>query len=142
VFGGHGVRDGVTDGMAMANSDPRHRRMMVAALWFATGAATAVAASFPLAALCALAFRFPIPFDGYRSGSAAIRPALLAVVFYGVLGGFVVQAGVGGVAGLFAEHYGASRPRRTFGLCLALATMGASAGVVLLAVLDFIIGPW
>jgi hypothetical protein len=112
------------------------------AQWFVTGAVVAVLATFPLAALCALLFRFPIPFDSYRSGLTAMRPALLAVVFYGLLGGFIVQAALGGVAGLVAEHYGAHNRARTWRLCLGLAAVGSLVGVVALAILDFIIGPW
>jgi hypothetical protein len=116
--------------------------MKSAASWFVKGAAIAILATFPLAALCALSVRFPIPFEGYRSGLTAIRPALRAVVFYGVLGGFVVQAAVGGVAGLLAQHYGASDRGRTWRLCLGLAVIGSLVGVVVLSILDFIIGPW
>jgi hypothetical protein len=46
-----------------------------------TGALIAVLATFPLAVLCAVVFRFPAPFVGYVGGPDAVRPALVAVVF-------------------------------------------------------------
>ena len=107
------------------------------------GALTSVVATFPLAALCALLFRFPVPFAGYLSGAAAVGPALGAVVFYGVpFGGFLVQAFLGGLAGLAAEHWrGADRVRVTR-LAILLGIVASAIGVFTLAILDMIIGPW
>jgi hypothetical protein len=48
----------------------------------------AVGLVFPFAALCGLVYRFPVPFAGYLSGVMAMPLALLAVVVYGILGGF------------------------------------------------------
>jgi hypothetical protein len=48
----------------------------------------AVGLVFPFAALCGLVYRFPVPFSGYLSGVMAMPLALLAVVVYGILGGF------------------------------------------------------
>jgi hypothetical protein len=65
------------------------------------------------------------------------------VIFYGgILGGFVVQALTGGLAGLAAEHLAASGkspvPRPT----IILPIVASAMGVLGLAVLDKVIGPW
>jgi len=95
-----------------------------------------------MAALCALVFRFPIPFAGYESGIAAVPRALLAAVFYGVLGGFVVLAVGGYAAGAIAVVKAGNDVTKTFRLTLAYSVLISFAGVLLLAVLDKIIGPW
>jgi hypothetical protein len=110
--------------------------MTRAAVHIIVGAGIAVAATFPLAALTALLFRFPIPFGGYANGVDAVVPALLAVAFYGILGGFIVQAILGGLAGLLAARSTAGRTSFVF------ATAAALPGVLLLSILDWIIGPW
>ncbi|MBI3931869.1 MAG: hypothetical protein HY317_00510 [Acidobacteria bacterium] len=112
-------------------------------MWVLVGAVTAVAASFPIAALSALVFRFPVPFAGYMSGPEAVLPALSAVLFYGMaLGGFLVQAFLGGLAGLVAQHRGSRDRKRTARLCLVFSVLGSACGVLTLSVLDKIIGPW
>lgn len=112
-------------------------------MWFRKGAAIGVAATFPLVGLCALIFRFPVPFAGYLSGPAAVFPALMGLLFYGVLfGGFIVQVVLGGVGGLLAARFGAPDNRKTLKLCLLFSSIGPSMGVVTLAILDKIIGPW
>jgi hypothetical protein len=112
-------------------------------MWFGKGAVVGVVATLPLTVLCALVFRFPVPFAGYLSGPTAIVPALMSLVFYGVLfGGFVVQAVLGGVGGVLAEYVGAPNKGRVARLCIVFSSIGASVGVVTLAVLDKIIGPW
>lgn len=112
-------------------------------MWFRRGAVIGIVATIPLVALCALVFRFPIPLGGYMSGPGAILPALIAILLYGVLfGGFAVQAVLGGLGGLLAEQLAAPDKDRVARLCLVFATIGASFGVLILAVLDKIIGPW
>ena len=97
-------------------------------------------ASFPLAALIALVFRFPIPFNAYLSGPTAMLPASMAVVFYGVMGGFPVQAAMGGVGAVVGSRFSAGdRQRRA---AIIGAVVAAIPGLVVLAVLDYIIGPW
>ena len=103
------------------------------------GAAIAVAATFPLAAIVALVFRFPIPFASYMSGPRAVVPALFGAAFYGVIGGFVVQALLGGIAGVMASRSGAPDRRRAV---LTYSVLAALPGVLILSVLDWIIGPW
>lgn len=98
-----------------------------------------MAATFPLAAIVALVFRFPIPFGSYLSGPRAVVPALFGAAFYGVLGGFVVQALLGGIAGVIASRSGAPDRRRAV---LTYAVLAALPGVLILSVLDWIIGPW
>jgi hypothetical protein len=95
-----------------------------------------------MAALCALVFRFPIPFAGYESGLTAVPRALLAAVFYGVLGGFVVLAIGGYAAGAVAVLKAGNDITKSFRLTLAYSVLVSFAGVLLLAVLDKIIGPW
>jgi hypothetical protein len=112
-------------------------------MWFGKGAVVGVVATLPLVALCALLFRFPVPFGGYLTGPSAIAPALMGLLFYGVFfGGFVVQALLGGVGGLLAEYIGAPNKGKIARLCIVFSSIGASVGVVALAVLDKIIGPW
>ena len=107
--------------------------------YFVAGAAIAVTASFPLAALAALVFRFPIPFGSYMSGIGAVIPALFAAGFYGVIGGFAVQAILGGIAGVMASRTGAPNRRRAVLTCAVLAAL---PGLLILSILDWIIGPW
>ena len=107
--------------------------------FFLAGAAIAVAATFPLAALVALVFRFPIPFGTYMTGPGAVVPALMAAGFYGVLGGFPVQAILGGIAGVMASRTAAPDRRRAV---LTYSVLAALPGVLILSTLDWVIGPW
>ena len=54
---------------------------------------------FPAAGLMALVYRFPLPFGSYASGPAGVWDAMLATIFYGMVGGFllvpVLAAGLG-----------------------------------------------
>jgi hypothetical protein len=112
-------------------------------MWVWKGAAVGMVATVPLVALCALVFRFPVPFAGYLSGPGAVVPALMGLLVYGVvLGGLAVQALLGAVGGLLAERVGAPDTRRVGRLCLVFSSIAASVGVLTLAVLDKIIGPW
>ena len=106
------------------------------------GALWTVALAFPLAALCALLYRFPVPFAGYETGLVAVPRALGAVVFYGVLGGFPVLLAAGALGG--AAGYALGRPdsQHVRRLTLGFAALMALLGVGLLAVLDKLIGDW
>jgi len=111
--------------------------------FFLAGAAIAVGATFPLAALAALVFRFPIPFGGYMSGPRAVVPALFAAAFYGTIGGFMVQAILGGIAGgLAAARTVPPEGRPAWKRCALFAGLAAVPGVLLLSILDWLIGPW
>jgi hypothetical protein len=109
---------------------------------FTKGAIIGVVATFPLAVICALVFRFPVPFAGYMSGPRAISSVLSAVLFYGLLGGFLVQAAIGGLGGILAEHFSTANKKDVKNIRLILSTIGASFGVLLLAILDKLIGSW
>ena len=63
-------------------------------------------------------------------------------VFYGVLGGFVVQAVLGGLGALVASKIEPSSPPASSRWCLVVSLVAASLGVIALATLDWIIGPW
>ncbi len=102
----------------------------------------AILFAFPLAALSALIFRFPVPFSGYESGVSAVPRALMAVAFYGVLGGFVVLAIVGALSGVLANTLSASKPDNAPRLTVIFAAAGSAVAVMVMAVLDKIIGPW
>src|ERR671917_9888 len=106
------------------------------------GALWAVALAFPLAAICALLYRFPVPFAGYLSGPEAVPLALAAVVFYGLLGGFLTLLTAGALGGAAAYAIGRTDARRVRRLTLAFAGLIALLGVGLLAALDKLIGPW
>lgn len=108
----------------------------------ATGIAWAVLGAFPVAALVALCYRFPIPFSGYESGPMAVPRSLFAVVFYGLIGGFVVLVALGAAAGTAAHLLAGPDARRERQLTLTLALAGDFVAMMTLAVLDKIIGPW
>jgi hypothetical protein len=106
------------------------------------GAFWAVALAFPFAALCALVFRFPIPFGGYERGPGTVLHAVVALVFYGALGGFPALLALGALGGNFAPRLGRSEAARVRRLGLAFSALAALGSVLLLAVLDKVIGPW
>jgi len=106
------------------------------------GALWAVALAFPFAAICALVYRFPVPFGGYAIGPTAMPRALVAVVFYGVLGGFPVLLVVGALGGAAAYALGRPDVGRIRRLTLAFSGLIALLGVGFLAILDKLIGPW
>lgn len=107
-----------------------------------TGAFWAAGLAFPLAAACALVYRFPVPMAGYASGPTSLPRVLLSVVFYGLLGGFPALLAAGAAAGAGAYALGQPDPRRVLRLVPALAGLVAALGVGILAILDKLIGPW
>ncbi len=106
------------------------------------GVIWAIAIAFPLTALCALLFRFPLPLAGYRSGPSAVPASLLAALFYGSLGGFVVLAVLGALSGMAANKMRVKESGGARTLTKILATGAAGLYVLTLAMLDKIIGPW
>lgn len=111
--------------------------------WVLRGALFGMIGTYPAAVLCALVFRFPVPFGGYVSGPGGAALAPLAVTIYGaVFGGFLVQGVLGGLAGRLAERRGRGSGPRTWRLCLVYGALASLPGVALLAILDKIIGPW
>jgi hypothetical protein len=113
-----------------------------------SGALTAVIGALPIAALCALVYRFPIPFSGYESGPQAAVHCVMAVVMYGVfLGGFIVLAALGAVLGWLAAYLADEGQNegthKTIGAAGIIAGLTADAIVVgLMANWDYIYGPW
>jgi len=110
--------------------------------WFWRGALIAILGSFPLAVVCAVVYRFPVPLVGMRSGVDAIPAALFAVLAYGILGGFVVQGLLGGLGGVVAAKVNREVSPATDRMCVVLSLLAASVGVLTLVFLDRIIGPW
>jgi hypothetical protein len=110
--------------------------------WFPRGALVAVIGTFPLAALCAAVYKFPIPMSGMHSGVSAVPKAMFAVVFYGLFGGFVVQAVLGGIGGVVAAKVTNQVAPAVNRLCVVFALAGAALGILALVFLDKVIGPW
>lgn len=110
--------------------------------WFAKGAVVGAVGSPFLAAATALVFRFPVPFADYASGPAGLAPAFAAGIWYGLIGGFVVEALLGGLGGVLGARLSSPFNRHMRAFCYAGALMGAELGVATLAVLESIIGTW
>jgi len=106
------------------------------------GALFSVVLAFPAAIALAIVYRFPVPFSGYESGWAAVPLVVMAVAFYGALGGFVVLAVAGALAGIRAERIAQRRGANPFALALAFAAAIAFVAAFCLAILDKVIGPW
>lgn len=106
------------------------------------GGLWAIALAFPLAAICALLYRFPQPMAGYSRGLSAMPPTIFAVIFYGLFGGFVVLYVVGGLGGAAAHANGRPDERLVRRLALAFGGLTALISVVFIAELDTIIGPY
>lgn len=109
------------------------------------GALVAVIGAYPVAALVAFFYRFPIPFAGYASGFEAVAPTFVAVTKYGAIGGFIVVAALGALAGVLGSYIasavGVGREGSLY-LLACLAVLADLPPVVLLSVLDKIIGHW
>lgn len=106
------------------------------------GVAWSIGASFPITMLMVSFFRFPIPFGGIVSGPQYIPASIFALMMYGIaLGGFLVLAFAGGVAGATARAIGSTAASQR----LILRILAAGISLVLLmilATLDWVIGPW
>jgi hypothetical protein len=107
------------------------------------GAAWSVVSAFPIAGVMGLIFRFPVPFVGYVSGYEAILPAMLAVFFYGVLlGGLLLVGVLGAIAGAVSANLSGplvQHQRRAVRITSLVIT---TVCLFLLAILDWIVGPW
>lgn len=107
-----------------------------------TAAAWGVGWLFIHAPIVACLYRFPVPFAGYVSGPSALIGAVFATFFYGVLlGGFFPVAVVGAIGGVIIKSALGDDPQvlRFAKVCGIIVSL---AGVLLLAVLDKLIGPW
>lgn len=107
-----------------------------------SGIVVGIGAAFPLAMMLALTFRFPVPFAGYQSGVNAVLPAIFAVVMYGLLGGFVVIGGLGATVGIAASKIFPFDPKKRRTTILLFASGTTLVCLMILATLDWIIGPW
>ena len=116
------------------------------------GAIAALASSLLAAILFAFVFRVPIPFGGYigpfgefstyNMGAVdVIRTVSFAWAFYGILGGFIVLSLSGVLVGtLVGQKYSGSEHKNRMIILWAIGI--GTALVFLMAILDFIIGPW
>ena len=111
--------------------------------WAVLGALAGVVGTYPAAAVCALVYHFPVPLGGNASGLAGAALSTFAVTFYGiVLGGFVVQGAAGAIAATLATRRTEGDPGRARRIALAAGAGASIPGVILLATLEKIIGPW
>lgn len=92
-----------------------------------TGAFWAVGLAFPLAAACALVYRFPVPMAGYANGPTSVPRVLLSVVFYGLLGGFPALLAAGAAAGGGGIRAGPTRPAAGPPACACARRAGRGA---------------
>jgi len=112
----------------------------------------AMMASILVALLFAYTFRVPIPMGGMLGPFGEFSPysmeisevltsVLMAWLFYGLFGGFVVLPLCGAIAGHLAGHrYSiAKNKNRMVVLWAALASVAPVFG---LSILDYIVGPW
>jgi hypothetical protein len=109
----------------------------------------AVLSAVPLAALCGIIYRFPVPMSGYQSGVDALEGILFAALLYGILlGGFPFLAVLGAAAGAgLAWHRarGGEPPVAPLGDVVRGLLTGvgvAEVMIALLANLDYLIGSW
>jgi hypothetical protein len=98
--------------------------------------------AFPVAGVLALLYRFPVPFAGYVSGLPGVGYAMVAVLFYGIVGGFPLLAVLGGIVGALATRTAPPGSRFPWGRVIMACMLPDVAALSLLAVLDKIIGPW
>ncbi|MEU6564480.1 hypothetical protein [Nocardia nova] len=125
------------DGVTGERSRPAGPDVWVAVLW---GAVVTICWAPVAAAVVASVYRFPIPFDGYARGASDALSAALASVFYLVVGGAFPLALAGALAGfLLARGRG---PARRLTLIAATGFATACAAALLLALLEYAIGPW
>lgn len=124
-----------SDERAATKPRPRLRAAII-------GAILSVSSVFPITALMALFFRFPVPFAGIEGGLAQVLPALVGLLFYGVfMGGFLVVAVCGALAGTLAQFVSRTeRQRRQLQRWLPIAA--TLMLLFILATLDWYIGPW
>jgi hypothetical protein len=102
------------------------------------GALSAIAGSFLVAPLLALAYKFPIPFSGMESGPGAAVRSLWAVAFYGALGGFAVLGLLGAAAGALASKAAGANRHQAWRLAVGLGIAADLACAGALYVLDLI----
>jgi hypothetical protein len=99
---------------------------------------SAIVGSFLVAPLLALVYQFPIPFSGMESGPGAAVKSLFAVAFFGVLGGFVVLAILGAVAGVVASKVAGADRRRAWKLALGFGLVADLVAACALFAMDLV----
>ena len=116
------------------------------------GAIVALASSLIVALLFAYLFRIPIPFGGYigpfgkiSTYSMAIadvlKSVLVAWVFYGIFGGFIILPVFGAVTGEYiGRKYAGSKNKNK--IILLWSFVVSAIPVFILSILDYLIGPW
>lgn len=105
-----------------------------------------------MAVLFAYTFRIPIPLAAYygpfgeistynMAFAEVLKSVLVAWVFYGIFGGFILLPAVGAIAGVVAgRKYRGARNRN--GMIALYSVITGSVPVAALSVLDYVIGPW
>ena len=117
-----------------------------------SGAITALVSSYFVALLFAYTFRIPIPLAAYYGPLGEIstynlavvevlKSVLVAWVFYGIFGGFIIVPVLGAVAGLLAGRKHIS-PRNRRSMIVLYSVLAGSVPVLALSILDYVIGPW
>ncbi|MFW5950824.1 MAG: hypothetical protein ACOCVZ_01770 [Gemmatimonadota bacterium] len=76
---------------------------------------------FPAAGITALVYRFPLPFGGYVRGPAGVWDAMLATIFFGLAGGFLLVPALAAGAGILLRRRAGQHP-----LLAALAPLSAA----------------
>jgi hypothetical protein len=116
------------------------------------GAMVALAASLLVALLFAYTFRIPIPMGGMIGpfgqfepyGMAAgevLNAVVVAWIFYGMFGGFIILAVCGAVTGLLVgRKYSNTREKNR--MIVFWSIIVSALPVFALSTLDYIIGPW
>ncbi len=102
-------------------------------------AVMSVFASFPLAGLMGLLFRFPV-MGGYASGPQHVMICMITTILYGVYGGVLVQAAAGCVGGYFVYRAAGKNPEKRDRLVLVFGILSALPGLVFLATWDWLSG--
>jgi hypothetical protein len=116
------------------------------------GAMTALVSSYFVALLFAYTFRIPIPMAAYYGPLGelstyaltvveVLKMVLVAWVFYGIFGGFIILTALGAAAGVVAGRSQIATKNSIRKVTLYSALAGAIP-VIGLSVLDYVIGPW
>ena len=116
------------------------------------GIAASAVSSFFFALLLVYLFRFPIPFGGYIGPFSDISSynvnvievlgmVLMAWVFYGIFGGFIILPILGAITGIVVgrKYLTLENKNRMIILWVSAVTF---VPVFMLSILDYIIGPW
>lgn len=116
------------------------------------GAIFALASSLLMALLFAYIFRIPIPLGGYIGPFSAISTynmhivevfvaVLVAWVFYGIFGGFIILPLLGAVTGEYVGRIYAEAENKNK-MILLWSFLISAIPVFILSILDYLIGPW